>query len=192
MNPDLKQLHETIRILGAINRNDVSIDVAHVALIHSLVISCKPASILELGLGTGFSTLALFMGMQFNARGSLTVVDDYTDWGGQEPEIVSQIVQLSGVKHINASEREFVTNAPNATYDFILSDADHWGDWQEEHLRITRKGGVIAFHDTNNPDFPNLHRVERLLLSRGIPHRHFTESSRQDERCERGLLVAFL
>jgi hypothetical protein len=81
--------------------------------------------------------------------------------------------------------------APDNAYDFLISDADHIrsGTWLDQHLRIVEAGGFLFFHDTNQPrTFPSLASIEGQVRERGLPYFHFKESSRPDERCQRGWL----
>jgi hypothetical protein len=59
----------------------------------------------------------------------------------------------------------------------------------DEHLRIVRAGGLMFFHDTANPEFPNLAKILEDVWERKLWHYHFTASSRRDERCHRGWLM---
>jgi len=69
----------------------------------------------------------------------------------------------------------------------IISDADHHhaGEWLDETLRITKKGGFLFFHDTNDKNFPTLKGIESKIKNKGFMHYHFREKSREDERTQR-------
>ena len=68
----------------------------------------------------------------------------------------------------------------------IISRAARWLD---QYLRIVREGGFLFFHDTNQPrKFPGLAAIEGQVRQRGLPHIHFKDSSRFDERRQRGWL----
>ena len=189
---DLEELEQMVQSLKAIERSMVSVDLSHAALIYGLAVSGKPNELLELGIGSGLTAFALHHATRFNLCGQLTVVDNYFDWGGGDrPSIADKIAALDNVRLVESSEREFLANTPDNSYDFLLSDADHYGDWQDQHLRVVRPNGTLVFHDTNNPEFPNLLLVEEMIKARRVPYKHYTLSSRPEERCERGLLVAF-
>ncbi len=171
----------------------VAIDRSHALLLFGALVSRKPERVLELGIGSGFVSWALVYGIRYNGRGSLTSVDSWLDWKGTEPP-VAEALRREGVNVVApVSEEEFVRKSPSDRYDFLVSDADHRrsGSWIDEHLRITRHDAFLFFHDTNHEDrFRGLHAIERRIAALQLPHFHFTESSRPDERCERGWLFA--
>jgi len=172
------------------NRNAVAIDLAHNVFLVGAVLARKPHSILELGIGSGYVTQSLLLALRFNQRGRLTSIDNWFDWHGGEPQFV-QALRKAGVNIIISGEEEFVRSAPDDSYDFLVSDADHYrsGSWLDQHLRIVQHGGFLFFHDTNQPKmFPSLATIVPEIHERGLFHFHFTESSRSDERCQRGWL----
>ena len=98
---------------------------------------------------------------------------------------------MESVARVTASEEAFVRSCPADAYDFLVSDADHFrsGGWLDQHLRIVQHDGFLFFHDTNQPQqFPSLGAIEPQVKERGLPYFHFKESSRGDERCQRGWL----
>jgi len=107
---------------------------------------------------------------------------------------VAEALRREGVNVIApVTEEEFVKGSPSGQYDFMVSDADHRrsGSWIDEHLRITTHDAFLFFHDTNHKDrFRGLRAIERRIQDLRLPYFHFTESSRPDERCERGWLFA--
>jgi SAM-dependent methyltransferase len=170
-----------------------AIDRAHNLFLFGAVAARKPKAVLELGIGSGFTTRALLHALQYNGTGTLTAVDNWADHGGVEPPMAAEF-RAAGVTIVApVSEESFVRSAPDDAYDLLVSDADHRrsGTWIDEHLRIVRHDGFLFFHDTNHPDsYKLLGLVEKRIRELGLPYFHFTESSRADERCEWGWLFA--
>ena len=172
------------------NANVVAIDAAHNLFLVGAVASRKPENVLELGIGSGLVTNSLLHALRFNRKGRLTSVDNWCDWNGVEPGFVAPLRE-AGVNVVVAGEEEFVRSAPTDAYDFLVSDADHFrsAGWLDQHLRIVRHDGFLFFHDTNQPRvFPGLATIVGQIEHRCLPHFHFKESSRPDERCQRGWL----
>jgi predicted O-methyltransferase YrrM len=177
-------------LLGFDHSNIIALDRAHGMFLIGAVLSRKPQNILELGIGTGYITFSLIHAIQYNKCGKLTSVDNWTDWGGKEPQGVDRLRQ-SGVNLVVMGEREFVQQAPADAYDLLVSDADHFNsqNWLDDHLRITQHDGFLFFHDTNQPAyFPGLSTLEGRIRDKGLPHFHFKTNSRSDEHCDRGWL----
>lgn len=86
-------------------------------------------------------------------------------------------------------EGEFLRTAPTAEWDFIVSDGDYFRAHEhvKDYRRILRRGGILAIHDTKNSEFPNLGTIREQLD--GFMKMEFSESTRDDEQCERGLLI---
>jgi predicted O-methyltransferase YrrM len=172
------------------NTNAVAIDLAHNVFLVGAVLARKPENVLELGIGSGYVTNSLLHAIRFNRKGRLTSVDNWCDWKGAQPAFVPPL-RAAGVNIVVAGEEEFVRAAPDDAYDFLVSDADHFrsGGWLDQHLRIVQHDGFLFFHDTNQPRmFPGLATIEGQIQSRGLCHFHFKESSRPEERCQRGWL----
>jgi predicted O-methyltransferase YrrM len=159
----------------------IEIDYSHRQLILGLVVASKPKKLLELGYGTGLTTKTLILGMIDNQCGELTVVDNFFDWGGHAPPHLN----TKGFTLIVSSEENFI-NSCNESYDFIVSDADHFNShkWLDKVLNLLTPNGIIVFHDTTNDMFPNL----KYNLVNSVT---FNTSSKQEEQCERGLTVYF-
>lgn len=172
------------------NQNAVAIDLAHNVFLVGAVLSRKPEQVLELGVGSGYVTRSLLYALRYNRKGRLTSVDNWFDWKGAEPPFAAGL-RAAGANIVVSGEEEFVRAAPNDAYDLLVSDADHFksASWVDQHLRIVQHGGFLFFHDTNQPRaFPGLAGIESEIQERGLPHFHFKDSSRPDERCQRGWL----
>ncbi|HEY7243966.1 MAG TPA: class I SAM-dependent methyltransferase [Xanthobacteraceae bacterium] len=177
-------------VLGFDHRNCIAIDCAHNIFVIGAVLSKKPRNILELGIGTGYLSMSLVHALKYNQTGRLTSVDNWLDTHGWEPRLGAEL-RAEGVEVVCASEEEFVRRAPADAYDFLVSDADHQRSWSwlDEHIRIVEHDGFMFFHDTNQPDvFPGLAQLESRVKKLGLPFYHFTQGSREDEHCTRGIL----
>jgi hypothetical protein len=167
----------------------IEIDACHRQLIGAMVAAAKPSRILELGFGTGATTRVLKIAAESVGMAHLIVVDNWVDWGGTKPEHQDYYFG-PGVRFVTADEREFLASTPDDTYDFLVSDADHTGDWCEEHFRVTKPGSICFFHDTNTRHiYPGIGRTVEYVKTRGWSHYHFTKSTLPGEECERGLLM---
>ncbi len=169
-------------------------DQNHINLIASLVTCSKPSSILELGIGSGAVTRVLMDSADYNQRfnnqmfTAITCVDNFLDWGGVEPRGIAELP----VDLVVSSERDFIASY-HRKFDLIVSDAshEHAHEWMNKVFSILNPRGVIIHHDVMNPDYPNLRLITERVIELGWSHVVFDKSSRQDERCWRGLLVAF-
>lgn len=174
------------------NSNIAAIDKCHNIFLIGSLLSKKPDKVLELGVGSGFVSISLLLGLKYNQKGTLTCVDNWFDWGGVEPKIPEILRNDSRVTFISPMpEEQFVKSAPSDTYDFMVSDADHHnsGNWTDQHMRIVKHDGFMFFHDTNQEDvFPNLLQIEEKIKAKGLPYYHFKENSRSNEHCDRGWL----
>jgi predicted O-methyltransferase YrrM len=169
---------------------EIAVDLAHNALLLGAVTAFKPERVLELGVGTGFTMGAVLQALSYNQCGHLTAVDNWLDFGGVEPPHVQQL-RDAGAGIVTSDEETFVKRCPANSYDLLISDADHLrsDQWFDDHLRIVRPDGLLFFHDTTNPAFPNLATILTEVQRRGLHHVHFNKSTRPDERCERGWLM---
>jgi predicted O-methyltransferase YrrM len=175
----------------------VKIDLVHAHLLQSLIVSQKPSSILELGLGGGRSCDAILAGIEHNKNNpKFTIVDNWIDWGHQIPQ---NVMQAYGKKAeiITMNEKEFVFSTKEK-FDFIMSDADHhstnqWFEYVYDNLLNDK--GILIYHDINIVEefgsFINLREIYENCKKRNIHHYLFNKNSLPQERCQRGLLVIF-
>lgn len=164
----------------------IAIDRAHCDLIYGLIASSKPRDVLELGFGSGASSLAIRMAIRFNQSAcNYTIVDNWYDWQGNRPGLhMPDFVRI-----VDQDETEFCNSLKPDSFDFILSDADH-ANAEKNAGRLyyaLRESGIMIFHDVTNPGWPNLRMLQHSYASSVLFHK----SSREDEECDRGLLVVF-
>ena len=183
----MRDLARYFDLLADFKPDERAIDVAHNLLLIGAVLSKKPERILELGIGTGIVTRSLLAAVRFNGKGHITSVDNWFDWHGKEPSWVNQLREQGVTVRVD-SEETFLRKCPADEYDLLISDADHVnsGRWLAEHLRVTRNDGFLFFHDTKSANWPTLFTIQQRISH--LPHYHFTEESRPDERCSRGWL----
>lgn len=167
---------------------DVMMDDCHIDLIRSLVLSSKPATILEIGIGTGAVTATLLKAIKTNGIGSLTCVDNFVDWNFNTPKGFEQLE--GAVEFIQSTEEAFIDTC-DRKFDFIISDADHnnTGRWFNSTLSLLNDGGILIYHDATSPHYPSVSHCLRLAGEQNLDHMVFNKSSQPWERCERGLLV---
>lgn len=170
----------------------VAIDDNHCQLITSLIRSHKSRVLLELGYGSGRSTKAILEGVNFNSvHVHYDVVDNWVDNKGQpwaHPESLSPMIKFH-----NATEKDYVFGCGHK-YDFILSDADHFGanKWFDRvYNDLLLPNGILIYHDVTTGFFVNLHDIYTACVNYKIPHMLFSKNTLKSERCDRGLLVIF-
>jgi predicted O-methyltransferase YrrM len=181
---------------------DVMVDECHASLIAALVKAHKPVKLLELGVGSGFTSKQILDSLDWNGLDTAryTLVDNWADWNFSIPEGIEHIARHPMCTIYQLSEMQFVFSTPEK-YDFIFSDADHWNadKWFDYvYERLLEPGGILIYHDVctcDPPDgglvFPNLKNIYDRCVQLGIYHKVFNKSSKPDERCWRGLLVIF-
>jgi predicted O-methyltransferase YrrM len=186
----MQNLQRYFELLPRFVGDERAIDVAHNLFLVGALVARKPRRVLEVGMGTGFVTASLVYGIAYNGVGELTCVDNWMDWGGQEPDWVQQVREAGVRVAAPMDERAFLGSVVADAFDLVVSDADHLHShaWVDEYFRITAHDGFIFFHDTNSPVFRNLHTIVERVRALGLPHFHFTDSTRADERCNRGWL----
>jgi predicted O-methyltransferase YrrM len=175
----------------------VKMDICHAQTIGGLIVSQKPTNILELGVGGGRSTDHILASIAFNENTpKYTLVDNWCDFGGNIPNEI--IIKYSNIINIiTANEKDFIFSTKEK-YDFIVSDADHHhtNEWFEYvYDNLLSSDGILIYHDINihNIDdaFPNLLEILNLCKTKNIHHKLFNRSTKENERCHRGLLVIF-
>ena len=175
--------------------DNIKIDSAHAELVYGLVVSLKPDTILELGLGGGKSADSIIKAIKYNDKNcKFTIVDNWLDFGGIIPdEVNSKYNQYADI--VTANEKDFVFSC-NKKFDFIFSDADHystdqWFDYVFENL--LNENGILIYHDINlfESCFQNLLSIYKTVKEKGYSHYLFNKNSKNGERCHRGLLVIF-
>ena len=177
------------KVDGAGVRHGTSIDLCHGLTILGTAVSAKPKSILELGVGRGFVTNILLDAIEFNGIGELTCVDNLHD---DFPLTLFGNLRNRGAKIIEPiSEKDFVFQTEENTYDFLMSDADHnhAGEWTDQIFKIMKPNSFMFFHDITNPGYPNLLNYETRAKELNKPYYIFNQESRFDERCWAGLLM---
>jgi len=174
----------------------VKVDVAHAAMLTALVQANKPKMVLEIGIGGGQGTDAILAGLDFNQQEfDYTLVDNWHDWGGVRPDGVTEKYG-DRITIIDSPEKEFVFGT-DQKFDFIMSDGDHFqADQWFEHVftELLNDSGILIYHDINLFDadaFQNLNQIYYRCREYGLRHHLFNRNSREDERCQRGLLVIF-
>jgi predicted O-methyltransferase YrrM len=175
-------------------KTTVKIDRNHAELVTALVKCVKPRTVLELGFGAGEATKAIMAGLNYNEmQFSYTLVDNWQDFGGRRPA-ATNAEEFSHIDFVTSDEQAFVEGCKDQ-FDFIFSDADHFSaqNWfQKVYDDLLRPGGILLYHDVTNPELPNLREIYDRVLSHEYRHALFSENSRSDERCDRGLLVIFM
>lgn len=175
-------------------RREAAPDICHNMLLFGTILSQKPEKVLELGVGTSFTSNTILYALAYNKKGKLTCVDNMGDWNGHEgnvtPDIIKRIEE-NGANFILSTEENYVKNCLENSYDLVVSDADHNCAhlWKEELFRLTKPNGFIFFHDVTNRGFPGLYEYVQYCIDKNIPHYVFNESSRQDEQCQNGWLM---
>ena len=171
------------------NHGKKEIDLVHNCLLFGAVLASKPENVLELGIGNGYATRAIFYALKYNKKGKLTSIDNWHDWKGKEPSHVDALRYLGVNVVAPIHERDFVRKQPDNTYDFLLSDCDHRhaGEWAEDVFRIVKPSGLMFFHDISQCE--SLKRYVEISKERRLSHFIFSKNSRKEERCERGFLM---
>ena len=180
-------MKEFFNFIEGFKRTDQSMDKPHCLLVYALAVSNKPWKLLEIGIGAGYVTEALYQAIKYNGIGDLITIDNFHDWKGCEPSFLPHIKQIS--MFTKSNEQEFVKTATKNYYDFIVLDADHnhSHEWAEQVYDLGEPSSTFIIHDINYA--PNLRRYLDIAKERGYSHFIFDKSSRKDEGCEVGLLI---
>lgn len=178
-------------------REDIKIDRNHVDLIYGLVVSAKPRSLLEFGLGRAVSTDRILDAITYNAipKTRYTVIDNWSDFGGVMPA-EAQLHYAARLNLVTADEGDYILESlhHDRHFDFILCDGDHFNSekyFDNVYYSLLNPGGILLYHDVAGAQFPNLHEIPRRAQAHNLCYVLFTESSRPDEFCGRGLIVIF-
>ncbi len=168
-----------------------AIDRNHLHFIQGLIVSAKPKKCLELGIGTGNVSQTINDALNYNEVGDLVSVDNWCDWKGEEPPIANKLRSL-GIKVVTQEESDFIAENESQNFDFILSDGAHGSSHKnaEKLFGMLNPNGVLVAHDVTNPNFKNLYHYVDVAEKIGASTFLFQESTKSDERCHRGMLVA--
>ncbi len=106
--------------------NGTAIDLPHAALLAGIIASCKPDTVAEIGIGSGYCTRIILQCLGYNQKGALTCVDNFLDssmgmCGSLSYEDACLLVGADRV--VRSSDRQFVLS--DQKFDIIVSDADH-------------------------------------------------------------------
>jgi predicted O-methyltransferase YrrM len=182
---------------------DVAVDDCHLDLVYGLIRSHKPDNVLEMGVGSGKTTVVLIKALKKNENlKKLTLVDNWIDWKGNKPTHIQELEEYIDI--VESDEKEFLFSC-NKSFDFIFSDADHWNTdkWFDYvYDRILSNNGILIYHDVSREEifrkhnkteirFSNLENILIKCKQRGISHVHLDKCSTPEERCYRGFLVIF-
>lgn len=168
----------------------VAIDKCHSMLLFGALVSYKPEKVLEIGIGSGFATRALLSGIEYNQKGSLTCVDSWHDWNGEEPAHIEEL-RNQGATIVKSKEETFVKNCKPGEYDFIVADGDHRNShlWAEDTYKLAKVNGLLFFHDVSMSRYPGLKRFIEIAEEKGYSYILFDKSTLESEMCERGWLM---
>lgn len=170
---------------------EVAMDDNHCNLIYSLIACHKPTRVLEFGFGYGASANAAYKALLYNQISFYYAIVDNWEENGNKP---SDKVDTFPLAHfIRADESEFVASCQDQ-YDFVIADADHdrtQDNWLRIYEHLLSPGGIACLHDVYNSSFWRLREIVHNCEERNLRHVVFFQSSRNDERCHRGLLVVF-
>lgn len=184
------KIKELADLIDNFDWSPVAIDKAHGLLLFGTILSYKPSSILELGIGSGFVTSIVLSALKYNGKGSLICVDSWHDWNGIEPPHIENL-RKSGANIVVSSESSFVSKTEKEKYDLIIADGDHRNShmWAEKTYELAKKNGILFFHDVTMSRYPGLRKFKSIAEERGYSHFLFNTSSLEEEMCERGWLM---
>jgi hypothetical protein len=87
--------------------DSVAVDQCHLDLVYGLVVSHKPKSILELGVGSGRTTRTLIRAAEYNQnKPEITLVDNWIDFHGVVPKCIQNYRKFCNV--VTSDEMDFV------------------------------------------------------------------------------------
>lgn len=127
------------------------------AVLRALATSLQARAIVEIGTGTGVSSVWLLRGMPVD--GVLTTIDvDAETQRAARETFADAGFQNRRVRVIAGRAREVLPRLSDGAYDMVLVDADRLGmiDYLNHALRLLRPGGIVAFAGALNDDLvPN-------------------------------------
>lgn len=113
--------------------------------VKELIIEEDPYVVMELGAGSGRTTLEL-LALGKKCIYELITVND--NW----PADIAESLRLSGVTVIEGISYLELAKMPNQSVDIFLIDTDHNGWTLDQELeqceRVSTKGGIVIMHDT--------------------------------------------
>lgn len=179
MNRLLEEIYATGLVTdeqGHIHKLHSGISKVHAEGLYRLVRERKPATVVEVGMAYGLSTLAILQALEDAGGGSLISIDPYqrTDWHG---------VGLTNVRRAQLSARHTLIEEPSylalpellrrkTAADFAYVDGWHTFDYVLVDFfyldKLLNVGGVIGFNDCG------LWAIDRVI-SFIRTHRHYQE-----------------
>lgn len=116
----------------------------HLMTMFSLVLSLRARNILDLGVGTGWSTMSFLVGAHFLGDGKVTSVD-ILDTGFRPPDYLARHWTFHQENALDFLARN------QTTYDLIMVDDWHAGDHVYTELKLIEpyapKSTMILLHD---------------------------------------------
>jgi predicted O-methyltransferase YrrM len=125
------------------------------------------STIVEVGSYRGATTLALAS----ETRRSIVAVDPYIGYGGAEVDreaFLKRVGNFINVKHLRLTSGEAARTWSHGTVSFVFIDAVH--DYVNTRYDIKAwrdklmSGGLMALHDTDNPQFPGTRKAASAAL----------------------------
>ena len=99
---------------------NVAVDDCHLDLVYGLIRSHKPDNVLEMGVGSGKTTVVLIKALKKNENlKKLTLVDNWIDWKGNKPTHIQELEEYIDI--VESDEKEFLFSC-DKSFDFIFSD----------------------------------------------------------------------
>lgn len=126
----------------------------------------KPAMAVEIGSLFGLSTSYIAEAM--DGQGKLVCVEPFVVQGSDtEPYFKKNILPKYPIIELMQMDSSKAAHEFFKIIDFLFIDGDHQDDGIQRDCKFwlpkVRKGGMVCFHDWNNPLFPYVHmRVEEF------------------------------